>query len=135
MRDPVKKTTSSGDFCITPSCYNTESVPVLTLVATGAKLVTVPSTGAYINIKSTQLGQVKGNTGKAPPNSKILFGAYYQEVGSGQGGEGCLAVGCDWLLSENQNQPKCGCNYPSLSPNEPDLWDAADPENRSKTWT
>jgi hypothetical protein len=130
-----KKITSSSAFCIKPSCYNTESVPVLTLADTGAELITVPSTGAYINIESTQLGGVNGNTGKAPPNSKILFGAYYQEVKPDFGGEGCLAVGCDWLLAENQNQPKCGCNYPNLSPNEPDLWDAADPENRFKTWT
>ena len=122
-----KKTTSKGAFCILPSCYST-SVPVLKLAATGATVTTIPTSGAYVNIVSTQFGS-------ANSKSKIIAGAYYEEVPRDFGGQGCLPVGCDWLLSVNEHLPKCGCKYPNLQPNQPNLWTAVDPEGRSKVWT
>jgi len=129
-----KKSTSAGYFCILPSCYS-DSVPVLKFAGTDSVVKNIPTSGLYVDIESTQLGELTDNTGTAPPNSKIHFGAFYEEVQVGFGGQGCLTVGCDWLLSANQNQPKCGCLYPNLGTQAPNLWSSKNPLNKAKTWT
>ena len=132
-----------GTFCITPSCYS-RSEPTLQYSDTLGSITTIPSAGCYVDIISTQLGMVEGAPTTAPINSKIVFGAFYTEpiYDTEENGDtvppdwSCVVNnGCNWLQPENQNQPKCGCSYPNLSPREPNLWTTIDPENRTKTWT
>ena len=147
-----------GEVCVTPKCYS-DQVPELFDAQTDTELdhvdvqveqifgspkaeriYTIPTSGARINIRSSQLGRNSDNTSLAPLNSYIVFGAFYQEPVDGwrpEFGERCLRpYKCTWLESSNRDKPKCGCQYPDLTPGRIDLWkNPGDTARVRKNWT
>ncbi len=130
--DSCRKEFSDGSAtCIDPKCYES-SPPVIKLAGTETVVSEIPTTGAFVDVHSSQLGQATPTT-FAPSESHIVVGAFYKQT------DACLdKLGCNWIDAVHQYEPRCSCLYNNLEIRPPDIFSSPAPPapaGFTQTWT